>query len=699
MKNRFLRILSIAFIITASNFSNALTQTNNHWEYLTSGDRVTALATYGNTLWAGMTTGLAKVDLTTREVVIYNKLNSGLPINSVSSLALNPQTQELWIGTNGGGLAKFDGQQWVVFNETNSGLARDWINCLALSPSGAIWVGVFGDTVSVFDGNVWVNRRTPNGGASSGPYSLAVRNDEEVWVGTSGGLFRLKGNEWELFDENNSPMPNNWVRALHIDYTGKLWIGTGNGVATLQDTSWQVFHKAIINGMEDWLQISVITVDTSSGVAWFSGYGGLHSFDGSIWKRYFIAAGDLAFDGQGQLWIGGNGLQSFQQGVLEEIEVGNSPLPTDEIYGMEEDTAGVIWLATYQGLYRGNEAGWELAHYGWFDVLKKGKDGKIWAAGPVRGLYYSDGGQIVSFDPPGANSPRVTAVLAEADGTVWVGIVEDGIYRYGNGMWHHFPAVEFGADSQYYATAIGRGPDGNIWAGVGYGLYIYDGQNWYKSDNTAIPNSWLTDMTTDQNGNFWLSSSDWWTSLAKFDGANWTVFGKDQKLHGVYELEADYEGGVWAAAGALLHIQENGQYNFFTPFNSDFPDLWTNAVLARKSGDLWAAVGEGGGIAILHNAFTVKTQEAYTKEEAVSAQVFPNPAVTSFEVLINSDTGQNENLGFKLYNAEGQALRHNVFSGQRISVNRGDLPPGIYFWQISHADGGNLASGKIIFID
>jgi ligand-binding sensor domain-containing protein len=54
------------------------------------------------------------------ELIIYEKWNSGLPDNAVYAIAIDGQGNK-WIGTYGGGLAKFDGVRWTVYNTSNSG--------------------------------------------------------------------------------------------------------------------------------------------------------------------------------------------------------------------------------------------------------------------------------------------------------------------------------------------------------------------------------------------------------------------------------------------------------------------------------------------------------------------------------------------------------------------------------------------------
>jgi sugar lactone lactonase YvrE len=52
---------------------------------------------------------------------VYNTENSGLPFHYVNAIAIDGQGNK-WIGTWGGGLAKFDGVTWTVFALSNSGL-------------------------------------------------------------------------------------------------------------------------------------------------------------------------------------------------------------------------------------------------------------------------------------------------------------------------------------------------------------------------------------------------------------------------------------------------------------------------------------------------------------------------------------------------------------------------------------------------
>jgi len=75
---------------------------NPQWINYTNGDNIQALAIEGNTVWAGTTGGLVGHDKTTGEQVFFNKANSGLPANHVTSIAID-QSGTKWVGTKVGG--------------------------------------------------------------------------------------------------------------------------------------------------------------------------------------------------------------------------------------------------------------------------------------------------------------------------------------------------------------------------------------------------------------------------------------------------------------------------------------------------------------------------------------------------------------------------------------------------------------------
>jgi ligand-binding sensor domain-containing protein len=62
---------------------------------------------------------------------VYNTSNSSLPYNIVRAIAIDGGGNK-WIGTDGGGLAKFDGVNWTVYKTSNSKLPDTVVFAIAI---------------------------------------------------------------------------------------------------------------------------------------------------------------------------------------------------------------------------------------------------------------------------------------------------------------------------------------------------------------------------------------------------------------------------------------------------------------------------------------------------------------------------------------------------------------------------------------
>lgn len=91
-----------------------------------------------------MTGGLAKFDDPAWH--IFNTSNSGLPVNNVTSIAIDIDST-IWIGTRDGGLVSFYNTTWTVFDTSNSPLPSNIINSVSVDKLG----------------NKWIDRRNPIG--------------------------------------------------------------------------------------------------------------------------------------------------------------------------------------------------------------------------------------------------------------------------------------------------------------------------------------------------------------------------------------------------------------------------------------------------------------------------------------------------------------------------------------------------------
>lgn len=118
---------------------------------------------------------------------VFNTQNSGLPYDHVSAIAID-NNGDKWVGTGGGGVARYDGSNWTVFNTQNSGLPDYTVSAIAIENNGAKWFGT-----------------------------------------SFGGIARFDGSNWSVFNTQNSVVPFDEVPAIALDNNGDNWFGTWGG--------------------------------------------------------------------------------------------------------------------------------------------------------------------------------------------------------------------------------------------------------------------------------------------------------------------------------------------------------------------------------------------------------------------------------------------------------------------------------------
>lgn len=108
--------------------------------------------------------------------------------NYVFSVHVAPDG-EVFAGTWGGGVARFDGRAWRNYT-TRDGLAGNIVYCMAQDAQGAFWFGT-NQGLSRWDGSTWTRYGAHEGLLDSHVYSVATAPGGDVWAGTRKGVVRL----------------------------------------------------------------------------------------------------------------------------------------------------------------------------------------------------------------------------------------------------------------------------------------------------------------------------------------------------------------------------------------------------------------------------------------------------------------------------------------------------------------------------
>lgn len=332
----------------------------------------------------------SNINIVVQKCKIYNNENSGLPDNSIRSLAFDNQNN-LWVGSSNNGIAKFDGSNWTAYNTHNSSLPSNSIRCITVDYNNNVWIGT-SNGLTKFDSQNWAVYDTTN---SILPYhiisSLAVDKNNVLWIGcghaTKGGVLSFDGINWELYTPENSRLPCSIIHVIHVDEMNNKWIGTGVGIGDCQsgglvkidnNGNWSIYTKQDSELL--YSSVDALTTDLEGNLwigykAWLYleyGYyhGGLQKFDGNNWTDYSphpdgkydsIAivsnrVSEIVCDKYGYLWIATEtewkfpyNLSLFKNGVWKNLSDIAENFPINPfINDIKIDKNNTLWVAGTQ---------------------------------------------------------------------------------------------------------------------------------------------------------------------------------------------------------------------------------------------------------------------------------------------------------------------------------------------------------------
>ncbi len=147
---------------------------------------------------------------------------------------------------------------WIVYTPENSGLPSINVSAITIDPQGNAWIGTGlwdsdssvyyplpGEGLAKFDGENWTvynkdNTYLPDARISA----LAIDQQGNIWIGTWNGLAMFDGENWIVYNMDNSGIPNRSVLSIAIDSEGTKWIGTfENGLVKFDGENWTVYNS------------------------------------------------------------------------------------------------------------------------------------------------------------------------------------------------------------------------------------------------------------------------------------------------------------------------------------------------------------------------------------------------------------------------------------------------------------------------
>ncbi len=570
--------------------------------------------------------GLYRLDRRTGRLTAYQHdpedLHS-LASNNVTTLLENVHGR-LWVGTHGGGLGQLDPQTgkftWYRHRtEDPDSLSSNNVTALFEDAHGILWIGTEMGGLNVLDPATRVPAFVRYQHDGSNPHSLshdyvmALLEDAAgvLWVGTGRGLNELdrQSNRFRRhYHEEGDPysLSHSEILSLAEDAQGIVWIGTRLGLNKFDRSTRAFGHFRKDRDRRDALSSNAISafLEDAQGFLWIGTYGGglnrsttddvLEEFvhfahreedPHSLGDRRALSDADrpaplgdngvlaLCEDAEGHLWIGtraglhllvpGDNPDSPPTFVRYRHQPGDpSSLSHNLILALADDGKGNLWIGTYGGLNRLNQA----------DA----------ARGFVPYLHDEN-------DPHSISHDLVRTIHTDAAGNVWIG-TNGGLNRLVHAEDSKFIRYQHDRKDPHSLShdrvyCIAEDAQGVLWLGTGGGLNRFDpqtGQFTAYREQHGLGNDVVVGLLIDDYGCLWLANN---RGIDRFDPATERFTHYD-----VYDgLQANEftQGAFYKDRRGRLYF---GGFNGFNVFHPDDirdntylpPVVLTNFLLANR---------------------------------------------------------------------------------------------------------------------
>ena len=402
----------------------------------------------------------------------------------------------LWVGTQRGFGRLQDGR--FEFRHLGAGGLDGYVSAFAEDAAGDVWLGTVGMGVLRWHAGRLEQFDRRDGLSRDQVTSLLVDREGSVWVGTRGGLDRLRRGAVATFTPRNGGPPFADPGALVWDRSGRFILGGATtGLVAGRPGAW-----APLPGARAAANRKIWTIAQGTGGIWVGGDDTLRLHRTGAAPRVYTARDGLAGkwmlavaeDSLERAWVGTNeGLFRLTQGRARAFTTADG-LPDAYVRALVVDRRGAVWAGTNRGIAR--VVGDSVRSWGPADglagplvfTIRESQDGSIWI-GTSGGLTRVRDGRLASFRAEHGLPGEMVIAIEEAGGDLWID-TGSGISRV---LLRELDAVADGRAARVHVTTFGtrdglpstevvagaqplsaRTPDGRLWFSTAAGLAVVD---------------------------------------------------------------------------------------------------------------------------------------------------------------------------------------------------------------------------------
>jgi diguanylate cyclase (GGDEF)-like protein len=301
-------------------------------------------------------------------------------------------------------------------------------------------------------------------------------------------------------------------------------------------------------------------------------------------------------------------------------------LPSNIALDIAQTRDGYLWMASYDGVARFDgvtfrifsEADIPGVNRASFWRVAVDSAGTLWAASEVDGLARYAGGRWTLFRTrDGLKSDRVTALLPDTGGVLWIG-TRNGVSRMRGGRIQPLPAPAGMPEPS--VTDLARDPAGDLWIGTAAdGVMRYRGGRYERmGEREGLAKAQVSSLIAEPDGSVWVGT--YAPGVTRIRGGEITQLAATGAAvpRRVNAILRDGEGVLWLASETGLFRME-GDRAVHVPLPGGRPIAQASSLHLDREGNLWVGSRQGGLFRLRPTAVTTLNSADGLPHDLVSA--------------------------------------------------------------------------------
>lgn len=499
----------------------------------------------------------------------------GLPQSQVMGM-VEDNNGYLWVGTQGGGLARFDGREFKVYT-TLDGLLTNFVSGLGIDAEDNLWI-LHPNGISRYDGLTFVRFESPNPTHSPKALRRLILAGEDVYAVThDGNLARVSGDSVHYWSK--PLVEGKVIRSIYPGPDGKVCFYLRGGEVYVTDGS---------------MQYAIETPGESK-------YGHFYGYGDEVRIRLDESTYRLNFDTR----------------KLEKL-----PATVPKFVLLYDERADTYWVRDEHNVYTYRlEDGAEKLDTILRDVevpqVLVDSQQNVWLATDGRGVlkyFFQD------FDRVSPGEIRgVMAIHVDREDDLWIGTMTNGLWKRSDGKLRSY----IQSDNPYRNSihSVIESPTGTLWVATAQGLGRYnrvtDSFTWLtQKDGLSSDNVRCVDF--DEKGGMWLATGE---GIDYYDGTTFKHFNGENVLTANIVWSISYMESrktLFVGNESGISTIRDGKVEVIR-----IPELEnTNVFNINPYRDSLMLIGSGGAGVLIYDPVTRQRRSITTRDGLISDFVY-----------------------------------------------------------------------------